>query len=184
MKSIDLETLYSKIKKSIQITSTYLNEPLFPQLVKSCRLKPYSIFTGFSSKIQVNKLEYHWVDEFGGSLFVEKNNISHIKLDDQSLKTATQISTDLFYGNSVSQILTKSKAVIFSADHFLFYGQDEYFRCFEMGKNNIRRSPLVSGLKNLLEVSECINQKIKYGNDYALYSLPNPKIEELVKENI
>lgn len=164
MYNIDLENLYSRIDGHILLASAYIQNPVLIKIIKSCRLKPYSIFTGdFKAG---TRFEKHWVDEFGNSLKFDGTE-PHIVLSDPELMNKTKISTDLFFGNSVNTVSKDSKfALIAKGKYFgeelylvAFYGQDEYFRVFIHNGKWSRISPLLLGMNTLNELHKYIGSQ-------------------------
>ena len=154
MKNYDLEAFYKKIKRNILLPKSHTRIEYLTEIIKSCRLKPYSAFVGnFATK---ERFEEHWVDEFGNSLKFE-NKIPRIIMNDPNIVANTQISSDLFLGRSVKSICDMSKfAFIARADYigrscwFVgFYGEDEYLRSFFYDYKWNIMSPLLFGIENL-----------------------------------
>lgn len=162
MHNSDLENLYVKINGHILLLGSYTQDNSIVKIIKSCRLKPYSIFT--NDFHPGTRFEKHWVDEFGNSLKF-KSTVPHIILGDLKLVDNTKISTDLFFGNSIKTISKNSKfAIIASGKHFdrdiffaAFYGQDEYIRAFIFNKKWLRASPLLLGINTLHELFKNLN---------------------------
>ncbi len=111
------------------------------------------------------------MDEFGNSLLLVSNKLQIVK-NDTNIKTNTQISTDLFYGRSILGVLAISKAVGLIGNYVAFYGQDEYFRCFD-----IRNGKKISAIE--IDVNELIDIQ---RNANGSYKLPNPEIEAILKK--
>lgn len=162
MHSTDLENLYNKIEGHILLIGAYTNDASLIKIIKSCRLKPYSIFTnGF---IPGTRFEKHWVDEFGNSLLFD-NKTSRIIMNDTHIIDHTKISTDLFFGNSINATAKNSKfALVARGKHFekdiyvvALYGQDEYLRAFIYNGKWSRISPLLLGLDALRELFKNID---------------------------
>lgn len=175
MNNIDLEIFHKRIKSSIKIAGSYIGNKRFGQLVRSCRLKPLTVF---SNSFKPSQLEYEWADEFGNIVRLQDNKVIP-KLEKTKLNT--QISTDLFYGLDLLHTIDISKAVIIFNDYVLLYGEDEYFRCFT--NNKIRVSPLSVGIDNLLIVMNYIGAKYKsYEDIFMIYALDEVKIKETIKE--
>src|SRR5271165_1274474 len=182
IKNTDLETLYNRIDGRINLVGTYVGDiDLMPKIIRSCRLKPYSIFSGdFQSKIV---FEEHWVDEFGNSLKIE-NKIPKIVMNDTQINKNTKISTDLFFGNSINTIAKNSKCVfIINGEidkncYFVsFYGKDDYLRSFFFYEKLARVSPLLLGINTMREFFRNINSVLRRDID-------KNKIDLLIKFNI
>lgn len=170
IKNTDLETLYNKISGRIDLVGTMLGDvDLLPKIIKSCRLKPYSIFSGdYQSKLV---FEEYWVDEFGNSLKI-KNKIPRIIMNDTQISKNTKISTDLFFGNSTDAIAKNSKCVFIINGKFdkscyfvSFYGKDEYIRSFFFYEKLARVSPILLGLNTLRELFRNINSVLRRNID-------------------
>lgn len=174
MQNIDLESFHSKIKTTIEVASSFIGTPVFKQLVSSCRLKPEGTF---KTPIKLTWPCYLWVDEFGNSLNIK--NFTVKKTVDQK----NNISTDLFGCRSVISTMRDSKAVVLTTNCMLFYGHDEYFRCFSIS-GAARISPLEIGLNNLIVIMQNINSKYKSldDNDVIIHALPNSKIESMIEK--
>lgn len=157
LNSTDLENLYTKIDGHILLVAAYTQDDSFIRIIRSCRLKPYSIFTNnFQYR---TKLESHWVDEFGNSLQF-KGITPRILMNDTQVSDNTKISTDLFFGRSIDTTADSSSDAFIVSGKFLdrdfyivaFYGQDEYIRAFAYNKKWTRISPLLLGLNTLREL--------------------------------
>jgi hypothetical protein len=188
MKNYDLENIYSKIDNKITLVGSFIGDRIIPQIIKACRLKPYSIFTPkYKQKI---KLEKHWVDEFGNSLKLE-NKIPKIILNDTGIIGATTISTDLFSANSINETICNGKSIFIAngkfcdRDVFLVavYGQDEYLRAFFYYNGWQRISPLLLGMNTLHEIFNNINKQF-LPIDNQLYFIIKFDIEKCVLANL
>lgn len=181
MRSIDLETFYNRIRGTIQTTTDYLQQPLFKKLVRSCRLKPYNCF---ENKGKCKKLEYWWVDDFGNSLYIQDQKFQCV-LNDPNINFKITTKTDLFYGLGIETIMEQSKIVVCGCNHFIFYGKDEYFRCFSIN-NNIKVSSLECGIEELFWILENLDKKYAYKDqdlNWVLYQLPNSEIETIIRKD-
>ena len=153
IKNSDIETIYNRIRSRIDLIGSYMDDTHFlPKIIKSCRLKPYTLFTNdFNSKFV---FEPHWVDEFGNSLWI-KNKTIKIIINDTQINPNTKISSDLFFANSVDTIARNSKCVmIVNVEHcnlITFYGKDEYLRTFILNGEIARVSPILLGINSLRE---------------------------------
>jgi|ERR1019366_538991 hypothetical protein len=169
MKTIDLETFYSKrINGHIKVVGDYLEKKCISDIIKLCRMKPYSLWTKeLKTKTAVEK---HWVDEFGNSLVIDKDTkIISILINDTTLEFDTTVSTDLFY-NNWPWIVENCKSICLVAGNYFdkrieiitFYGEDEYLRSFLIYDGERSRvSSLMLGIKSLEEL-------IKYFGKFAL----------------
>lgn len=162
MYNLDLENLYSRINGHILLIGSYIQNPTITSIIRSCRLKPYSIFKGeFKAG---TRFENHWVDEFGNSLKFNGTN-PHILVGDTEIVSSTKISTDLFFGNSINKTIENSKFIFIANGKYIsediyilaLYGQDEYFRTFIYNREWFRISPLLLGINTLLELYKHID---------------------------
>lgn len=177
MRNIDIETLYGKIKPAIETACSYIGNKDLDKLIISCRLKPISCF---DNKCKNKSLIVWWVDEFGNSMMLVDNKISTI-LRDKNIKHNTQISTDLFCCRSIIDTMAISKSLVLVDDVIMFYGQDEYFRCFN--KNNCARvSALEIDTDTIFEILYFINYKHKKTDKFIIYKLPNSEIETILRK--
>ena len=165
MYSTDLESLYTKIDGHILLIAAYTQDQSLIKIIRSCRLKPYSVFT--KDFQPGTRFERHWVDEFGNSLQFE-GATPRILLNNTQISENTKISTDLFYGASINTTAENSKfAFIVGGKHFekdfyivAFYGQDEYLRAFVYNKKWTRISPLLLGLNTLRELFRNVGKRM------------------------
>lgn len=158
-----MEYFYKRIDKQIKLIAAYIESPSLIKIIKSCRLKPYTIFSdNFQSSN--TKLERHWVDEFGNSLIFEEK-ISRIIVNDTSTIEYTKTSTDLFFANPI-QTTIKNSSFAFVADGnhldkpfyiIALYGNDEYLRAYIYTTEWNRISPLLLGIKTLNSIFENMN---------------------------
>lgn len=157
MNSTDLENLYTKIDGHILLVAAYHQDQNLIKLIRSSRLKPYTIFTGDFQP--GTRFEKHWVDEFGNSLKFE-DKTTRIVLNNTQISENTKVSTDLFFGASIKETAKNSKfALIANGRHFeqdvhlvALYGKDEYLRIFFHKTRWDRISPLMLGLNTLNEM--------------------------------
>lgn len=178
MKSSDIETYYSKYKLTVKVASDFVGSKMVDKLITSCRLKAYASFT--HSLNRASSLQRHWVDEFGNSIYLKSGRVT-TTLKDKSIKKITTTSSDLFFLRSMLDIMNMSQAMVVCPDHFLFYGQDEYFRCFNM--DGERASALEIGAEELIMLLGSIKNRFKkFGKGFAIYSLPNEEIKMMIKK--
>lgn len=178
MKNIDLETFYGRAKTSLKIASSYIGNKRLAQMITSCRLKPITVF---DNTFKDGRLEIWWVDEFGNSMLL-KSNECVVVLNDSDIKANTQISTDLFGGRYILDVAKISKCVALASESLLFYGNDEYFRCFNKHSGK-KISPLEVDPKLISEILEHVGHKYKDGKpDYIIYGLPNTEVETILKK--
>lgn len=146
MKNIDLEKFYQKIDKSILLVSAFIGNKILENIIRSCRLKPYSLFS--ETMGQRTNLERHWVDEYGNSLTIDDTKIK-IVLNDLTIEKNTEISTDLFWGRNITYFVDTGKKVYICDDIISMYGEDEYLRSFVFEERWVSISPLILGMNNL-----------------------------------
>ena len=176
--NIDIETLYSrKVNLAIEIASSYTNEKRLPLLIKTGRLKPYQIFIGEFKK---DRLANWWVDEFGNSLLIKSNKLS-VRLTDPDIKEEVSRKTDLFGLRSIVETMKISKSLILVDDLLLFYGRDEYFRCFYKISRE-RASVLEVRLEVLMQIFDCLDSRYKKTDEFLLYRLPERDIEMVIEK--
>jgi hypothetical protein len=182
IKNTDLETLYNKIGGRIDLIGSHVGDPeILPKIMRSCRLKPYSIFSGnLQSKAIYEPL---WVDEFGNSIRLDDKKLKII-MNDTQISKYTKISTDLFLGNSIDIIAKNSKCMLIingenngSCYFVSFYGKDDYLRCFFFYKELARVSPLLLGINTLQAYFRNIHSVLKTNID-------KNKLDLLVKFNV
>src|SRR5258708_1755722 len=157
MNTIDLENLYVKIRGRISLIGSYIQNENIVDVIKSCRLKPYSIFVGEFKP--GTRLEDHWVDEFGNSLKI-KDKIPTILLNDPCISENTKISSDLFYGSAINNIAETSKSIFLAQGKYIgsyfclvaVYCSDEYYRVFAYNGKWNRISPLLLGVNTHYEL--------------------------------
>lgn len=198
IKNTDIEKFYNRIDGHIKIASVISENKYIYNIIKSCRLKPFSAFdNNFNFK---SKLEKNWADEFGNSLFIDKNIANIIYADPLVPISSSIITSDLFYGSPIKQIKDKSKLIFIGAKNndtkiISFYGKDEYFRTFLVDKKIVRASPLSMGLITMRSIFENINiglYKRLDGLDYEdakeafVYKLPtqNEEINKMIDKEI
>lgn len=161
MRNTDLENFYIKIDGRIRLVSAFTGDDIYTKIIRSCRLKPYSIFNGDFEP--GTKFENHWVDEFGNSL--RFNGKRHCVILCDTNICNTRISTDLFFGNSIDTVAKNSKtAIIIDCKYFdknfhlvALYGQDEYLRAFVFNGKWNKTSPLLFGINTIRELFNNIN---------------------------
>ncbi len=165
-----LEQFYKKIDKRILLVSSYMEDPLLYNIIKSCRLKPITTISEqkFNSKNVV--LENIWIDEFGNSLNIN-NKKCKIILNDLSIDKSKIITTDICFGNSIHKIYSKSKIGFFiigkdedlNEDYYVvsLFGNDGYLRTYIYiyGQWSRNYSSLFLGLKNLKLIMSSLDVK-------------------------
>lgn len=115
-----LENFYAKFEKQILLTSSFTDNKLLSKIITMCRLKPHDLIFGDFS-IHEMKLHYHWIDEWGNSLFIEKNKNLKLQLNNLLLNQEKIVKTDLYGNLSLEKIASISKLV------FYLDGKDEDF---------------------------------------------------------
>lgn len=176
MRTLSLENFNYKINRKILLVEGYSEIRHLANIIKYSRLKPYDYF--FTKINNTSTVLYkRWFDEFGNSLFIDDKQKHKIIFNDLSLDRDRIISTDLYYGLSLSKIAKISKAVhIFigidedlNQDAILinFLGIDNFFRTYlyMYGKWQIV-SPLICGIKNLRTFM--INKKIEEFKEFKI----------------
>jgi hypothetical protein len=151
----DLEKLYNRIDPHIKVISAFYEYDNLYKIIKTCRLKPYCIFTdNFTDR---TKYEKHWVDEFGNSILFEKTGIEII-YNDLNLVENTKINTDLFSKRYIKYFIENGKILILINNVVCIYGIDEYIRTFYFENGEIERiPPLMLGIDCLKNIFENIN---------------------------
>jgi hypothetical protein len=161
----DIEKFYTKISDCLVNVGAHTKIDNITNIIKTCRLKPYTVFTNKSLKLAAT-FEKHWVDEFGNSLMLD-NKTSTIIINDAQLINNTKISSDLFFGSSIKYTMSNSKMLFIATGNyfandfsiFSFYGQDEYLRTFVNYKLLYRVSPLLLGLNTIREILKSTKNK-------------------------
>lgn len=158
MRNISLNQFYKKIKNKIALVGGYIEDKSICHIIKSCRLKPITIFSNHFSFD--TSLETIWVDE-------ESSHIIEIKKKKAKIQPCTasvpHISTDLFKNETNEFIINHSKFACIGlfpdTTNFilLLMGTDNYFRCYDCVDDTVTyRTPLIVGLKIL---KHCVNMK-------------------------
>lgn len=164
LKNSDIEKLYNRIGGHIDLVGSHTGIENICSIIKTCRLKPYSIFTGqFRNS---TTYENHWVDEFGNSLLIE-NKIPRIIIGDTGISKNTQIGSDLFFGHGIQTTMENGKAAFISTGNYngsdfimsAIYGDDEYLRAFIRYGKWYRVSPLYLGLNTIRTILKATNNK-------------------------
>jgi hypothetical protein len=161
MRNVSYEQLLKQIQKNINLVCAYLQDNNFDFIIKSCRLKPISIF---EKKFNNNlKLDNVWFDEFGNTIHIT-NNTATIVYKDKGLKDKI-ISSDMLIGRNIKEISKSSNIIyIFYSDNFScvsFLGNDSYLRTFLYENNKwIPTSSLILGLNTL----RLINRNLHINN--------------------
>jgi len=102
IKNTSYKDFVDKINRQLKIVSGYLEDNLYFNLIKGCRLKPVSVF---SKNFSYNpKFENIWIDEFGNTLNIKEKSIVE---NDKNYKFDL-IKTDLWFNRDVIDILQNS----------------------------------------------------------------------------
>lgn len=177
MANLDLETFHLNKKQAMENSSAFVGSKRLKELIISCRLKPY---TSFTVKFKNRKLQKHWVDEFGNSIYLSNGKVK-TAIKDRKIKKNTNTSSDLFFLRPMVEILDLSQAIVFCPNHILFYGKDEYFRCYSY--DGERASPLSVGAEEIMLLLANIDMMFKkIGNDFVIYQLPNNEIKIMIQK--
>lgn len=145
-----LEQYYHRAHKKIKVAEAVVEKPFVSQLIRSCRLKPLTVFSSIYNPAKL--YEQVWVDEFG-SYVLEigeelEINLAPIKVEPHC--------TDIWRYEDPNFLANHSKfacAALFpETDKFvvLLCGTDNYFRCYSTVNKKLEIvSPLVLGLRPL-----------------------------------
>ena len=152
MRSLSLEQFYKRIKNKIAIVGGYIEDKSICSIIKSCRLKPITVFTEhFDFK---TLLEPVWIGE-------DRNIAIEIKKKKAKVITLLQnevhsMVTDIFKNETVKFIVEHSSYACIGlypdTKNFilLLMGTDNYFRCYECIDDRVKIiTPLIVGLKIL-----------------------------------
>jgi len=168
MKTPSLERFYFNIDRAIRLAQSYseIKELMF--ILKSCRMKPYSIF--YEKEIPRLKLYRHWFDEFGNSLYITKRKRIKTVYNDLLLRKREIVCTDLYYGLSLDKIVKLSKIIHLvigknedTHEYYLmitFYGIDGYLRSYLYDGEWKQASPFMLGMKRLKNIHK--HSDVKY----------------------
>ncbi len=150
MRNLSLEQFYKRISNKINLIGGYIEDKSICSIIRSCRLKPRSVFTDTFNF--ATTLEPDWIDEFGNTLVIKKKKA---KLE-FNYRASHNITTDIFKNEKVEFIVEHSKYACVGlypeTQNFilLLMGSDNYFRCYQYIGGDIKIvSPLVVGLKVL-----------------------------------
>lgn len=152
MRTIGLDQFYKRIEKRIALFGGYTEYPLIKEVIKSCRLKPLSVYSN-SFRMRDVILEREWVDEFGDKSVGLFRKAPVVK---ECSRAIPLISTDIFQNEKPRFIVDHSKYAYIgkygkSSDFtLLLMGLDNYVRCYTY-KDRVFSisSPLNAGLKVL-----------------------------------
>jgi hypothetical protein len=171
MKSPSIERLHDKLNKQIKLAQSYTEIDGLEFIIKACRLKPYDYICQ-ERKDRDNRIIVHklWVDEFGNSFNIIKNKRIHITYNDLRLDRTKIVSTDLYYGLSLNQVVSMSKLfyLIVGKDEDLykdcclitFLGIDNHLRSYLYWYGEWQQvSPLLMGIKNLQLIADNLDNR-------------------------
>lgn len=157
VKAPSIDKFYASIDRHILLVRSYLELPEISFIIKACRLKPYDYVLKGSRRVVLYR---QWIDEFGNSLFFNKQKEIEIVYNDISLDKEKITSTDLYYGLSLDRVVKMSKLLYLCSgkdedkyqDCFLlsFLGLDNYLRSYLYLYGDWQQvSPLLLGPNNL-----------------------------------
>lgn len=168
MKTPSLERFHFNIDRSIRLVESYAEIKELPFILKSCRMKPYSIF--YDKELPRLKLYRYWFDEFGNSLYITKRKRIKLIYNDLLLRRKDIICTDLYYGLSLNKLVKISKLLHIvigknedNQNYYLmitFYGIDGYLRSYLYDGEWKQVSPFMLGMKRLKNIYKYVD--IKY----------------------
>lgn len=132
----NLEILYNDLHKHLLLAKYHSNNKYLPFIIKACRLKPLSFI--YDKINYANMLHRHWVDEFGNTLYINKDKTIKINKNYLIIEREKLICTDLYYNATMEKISKISHmAYIFSGkdDQINYYiisflGIDNYLRTY------------------------------------------------------
>jgi len=158
MNNSTIEQFYKKIDKHIKLFYSYLEDPFYELLIKSCRLKPQEALSK-SFKATSTNLQHCWVDEFGATLRLEGKKV---KLYPGNVKYcgAPCAITDFFFGEPLDKIFKRSILLLLTVGEnedvpglvysFLLLDNSNYFRAYIYAFDKLEKiSPLYFGIKNI-----------------------------------
>lgn len=162
LKSISTERFHTKISRHINLVSSYTELPELSWIIKSCRLKPYTLLT--KEALDTIRLHNWWVDEYSNSLVLDKKKPSII-LNDLKINRNLLVQTDLYEKLSFDKIARISKLAFimfgleedFNSEHYIisFLGLDGFLRTYVYLYGELLRYPnLYLGLKTLGLISK------------------------------
>jgi hypothetical protein len=179
----NIERLHSNWEKLIKLATSYIEIPEMSFIIQSCRLKPFDLVLGKNKNKRVVSviLHRHWFDEFGNSLMLKWGKKIEIVYNDLSVPKTQIVSTDLYRGLSIENIVKISTCLhlIVGKDEDLqqpcylmtLYGIDQYLRSFIFWHGKWQQvSPLWLGLDSLIELEDL--RKDTWGQYQTLKNLP------------
>lgn len=176
MHNFSLDQYHRRIHKKIEMVGAFLEDPYLPKIIRSCRLKPITVF--FNDYSPKKLLESIWVDELGAYLLnIEKKNI---QVRENKIEIPKHC-TDIFRHESISFLVTHSKfacvGLLPETDCFvlLLGGTDNYFRCYTHFNKSLKiASPLIIGLKLL---KRCVRFKKKENKTIRIQNIKSERKE-------
>jgi hypothetical protein len=168
MRSPSIERLHSTFNRHIKLVEAYTEIEGLAFIIKACRLKPYDyVFKNRDSKLILIR---DWFDEFGNSFTIDHKKIN-ITYNDLKLNRDLIVSTDIYYGLSLENIVKISKLVYLVAGKdedllqecyiLTFLGIDDHLRSYLYWYGSWQQvSPLIIGMKSLTLLAKHL--EIKY----------------------
>ena len=138
MRTPSIDFFHGKIEGAIRLAQSYTEINSLAFIIKSCRLKPYSML--YENYKWRTILHRSWLDEFGNSLNIKGKKIDII-YNDLKLNKKPIVCSDIYYNLSLNKIAKLSKML------YIFKGKDEdlYQDCYLisfLGEDNFLRSYL------------------------------------------
>lgn len=157
MRSPSIERLHHQLQRRIKLVESYTEIKGMEFIIRACRLKPYEHL--FEEKEKKILLHRWWIDEFNNSLILKKKKVQLI-YNDLRLDRQKIVSTDLYYGLSLSNVAKMSRLIHLVAGQdedllqecylLTFLGIDEHLRSYLYWYGEWQQvSPLLMGMKSL-----------------------------------
>ena len=196
LRNITLQQFYKHLNPKISLIAGYIEQPQLKWIIKSCRLKPISLFEPYFK--YEPELEYNWFDEWGNILTIDKK-IPSIKYD--SFKRDI-ISTDIYRNESIMFFIKRSKLAYIRVRErsitVILLVNDGYLRAWKYSKEKWNpTSPLIEGLEVLNTIHSNLNIKSykKLDSNEWITTIPvnkfflpnidkNEELKTVIKENI
>jgi hypothetical protein len=160
MRNVSLDQFYRRINKKILLIGGYTDDKLMPNIIKSCRLKPISVFSNRFDENTV--LESVWADEFDSNIEI-RNKKPRINLHARKFHTTI---TDIYRNETIEFLIAHGAMACIGlypdSQNFilLLKGTDNYFRCWSCQNGELSLcSPLTVGLKVL---RQCFPKHLRY----------------------
>jgi len=165
-RNITLESFYLKHDKSLALAEGFTEFKNLSFIIKLCRLKPIGLFF----KKDKNPFQLNWFDEYGNTLNISRKKDISIIYNNISIDRTKIMTTDLYYGLHINNILKISKLAFivegrdedYNTDFYIIslLGLDNYLRTYMFMYGELKQvSPLILGLDNLQTISN--NLKIR-----------------------